>query len=151
GEVRRDRVHPRRELLRPVKAMEVAVYADEDLLDEILRPLPVADRPVDEVQKPRLISLDQFGERALLSSEERPDDGRVVQRLESLTCRASQRRPFDCDFSHGSPCPLGTSLKGTTGRTEEIRSRPSEPSFLACSKGQVACRAFQGVWHVSSH
>src|SRR6185503_4424697 len=103
GQVRGNGVDPCRELLRPVEAMDVPVDPDEDLLNEILRLFPIADRAVDEVQQPRLIALDELLKRPLLASEKRRHDCAVVLRPKSLSnCRACQRL-LDCELSHCMP------------------------------------------------
>jgi hypothetical protein len=38
-----------------VKPVHMAVYADEDFLDQVLSLLPIADGPEDEVQQARLV------------------------------------------------------------------------------------------------
>ena len=42
---------------------------EEGLLNEVLRALPVADRPEDEVQQPLVISLHELGERPRIADE----------------------------------------------------------------------------------
>jgi hypothetical protein len=70
GQVARDRVRPRRELLRLVEPMQMPVYANERFLNQILRAVPVPDRAVNEVQEPDVVSLRQFRERALFAVKE---------------------------------------------------------------------------------
>ena len=87
--------------------MDMAIDADEDFLNEILRFLPITNRAVDEVQQPGLIALDQLLERTLLTGEERRDDSRVVLAPEPFSYRRSrQGRPLKCDFSHVPMPPL---------------------------------------------
>ena len=59
--------------------MQVAVDADEHFLNQVLRLLAVADRPVDEVQQPRLIAIDQLLKCPLLTAEEGSHHARVFQ------------------------------------------------------------------------
>ena len=37
-------------------------HADKDLLHEVLRPLPVSDGPIDEVEQPGLVAVHQSAE-----------------------------------------------------------------------------------------
>src|SRR5690349_8043531 len=55
-----DGVCPRREFLRAVKTMQVAINANENLLYEILSLLTVADGAIYKVQEPRLISFNEL-------------------------------------------------------------------------------------------
>src|ERR1044072_2014899 len=50
-EVRRNGVNPRREFLRPVETMEMAIDADENFLHQIFRFLAITDGPVHEIKK----------------------------------------------------------------------------------------------------
>src|SRR5829696_3412035 len=78
GEIRSDRVRPRRELLRPVEPVKVPVYPDEHLLNEILRLLPVTDRAIYEIQETRLIPVDQLRKCSLFSAQERRNHARII-------------------------------------------------------------------------
>jgi hypothetical protein len=79
----------------------MTVHSNEDLLDEILRLFPVADRSIYEVQEARLIALHQFLEGTLFTAEKRPRNRRVIEGMQPLSYRRSrQRRPFNCELSH---------------------------------------------------
>ena len=87
--------------------MNVTVDANEDFLHEVFRLFSVANRAIDEVQEPCLISLDQLLERTLFTAEERRHDGRVVFAAELLSDGGAwKRRPFKCDVSHSIMPPL---------------------------------------------
>src|SRR5918992_616482 len=58
------------------------VHADEDFLDQIFSALAITYRPIDEVDEPSLIPLNQLIERALLAAEERRDHSSVVHQPE---------------------------------------------------------------------
>src|SRR5688572_2565529 len=73
-QVRCNRVRPGRELLRPVETMKMPVHANEHFLNQILRFLPITDRPVNEVQQASLVPLHQLRERSFLSPQESGDD-----------------------------------------------------------------------------
>jgi hypothetical protein len=60
GKIRRDGVNPSRKFLRLVEAVQVTVYADENLLHQVFTALSITDRSVDEVQQSTLVSLDQL-------------------------------------------------------------------------------------------
>jgi len=59
--------------------MQVAIHPNEDLLNEVLRALPIADRSINEVQQPGLVALNQHLKGALLSTEELGHQRRVIQ------------------------------------------------------------------------
>src|SRR4029079_4677420 len=100
-QIRGDRVHPGRELFRPIEPGGVSLYSDEDFLERVLRLLPIADRPIDEVQQPGLIALYELLKRTLLSAEERGYDRGIILRAELFSNgRARKRRPLECDLSH---------------------------------------------------
>src|SRR5216117_393355 len=104
--------------------MNVTVDADEDLLDEIFGFLAIADRSVDEVEKPRLIPLHELLERALLATKEGGHDCRVVFRSEPFSdFRSGERRALDCDLSH-CHAPLGNCTRVRSDRTESIWAPP---------------------------
>src|SRR5438094_1503098 len=85
----------------------MAIHADEDFLNQILRFLAVADRAVNEVQQPGLVALDQLLERALFTGEEGRDDCRVVLVPEPFSYGRSRKgRPLECDLSHVPMPPL---------------------------------------------
>src|SRR6266550_813916 len=69
-QIRGNRIDPGRKLLRAVKAMQVAIDTNENLLHQIFRLFPVPNCAVYEVQETRLVPRDQFRERALLSTKE---------------------------------------------------------------------------------
>src|SRR2546426_11367118 len=69
GQVRRDRVNPRREFLGLVEPVQVPEHPDEHFLHQVLGPLPVPDRAVDEVEQARLVAVDQGAERLRVASE----------------------------------------------------------------------------------
>src|SRR6266849_8125302 len=73
-QIRGNRIDPGRKLLRAVKAMQVAIDANENLLHQIFRLFPVPNRAVHEVQETRLVACDQFREGALLSTKEGSND-----------------------------------------------------------------------------
>src|SRR5687768_16118617 len=97
--------------------MQVPVNPDEHLLHEVLRLLPITDRPVDEVQQSSLIPLDQLLERPLLAAEKRSNNRRVVQRAQPFSdSRARQRyRSLDCDVSHGSTPVISSESPASDG------------------------------------
>ena len=81
--------------------MDVSIHPNENLLNEVLGLLAIADRPVDEVQKTRLIAFDDLLERALLASEKRSDYRSVIQGPKPFSRRHTrQRRTFNSDLSH---------------------------------------------------
>src|SRR5260221_1720130 len=53
-------ISPRRKFLRAVKAMQVAIHANEHLLYEIFSLLTVANGTIDKVQQTRLISFNEL-------------------------------------------------------------------------------------------
>src|SRR5690606_24067721 len=87
-------------LLRLVEPVQVPVHPDERLLHQILRPVTVPDRPIDEVQQPDLVPPHQLAERPLLAREELRDQTAVVQFLQGLRPRpdlALRGSPHDVD------------------------------------------------------
>src|SRR5687767_4482514 len=76
-QVRGDRVDPGRELLRPIEPVQVPVHADENLLHEVLRPLPVADGAEYEVQETSLVALDELLKSSLLPAQKCPHHPRI--------------------------------------------------------------------------
>ena len=62
--------------------VEVAVHADERLLDQVLSAIAVSDRPVDEVQKARVISFGELVEGMPPAVQILRYQRRVIQLLE---------------------------------------------------------------------
>src|SRR5438477_10002746 len=86
GQVRRDGVDPARALLGLLEAVELTEHAEEDLLHEVLRALPVSNGPIDEVEQPGLVAVYQGAEglgvaRQVLKHQ--PAVVKLVQRLRS--------------------------------------------------------------------
>src|ERR1043165_741837 len=106
-EVRRDRVHPRRELLGAVEAVQVAIDANEDFLHEIFGAFAIADRSIDEVQKPSLVALNELLKGSFVSREKRLHHAAVVESFEPLSwtwqnrCLSRTR-----NFDHGVSASL---------------------------------------------
>src|SRR6266853_656245 len=101
-EVRCNRVDPGRELLRLVEAMQVPEDTDEYLLHQVLRPLAIPDRPIDEVEKSGLIPVDHCTECLWVTSQVTVHQLTVVELMERLarySAWAVKRRRFaleDC-------------------------------------------------------
>ncbi len=64
--------------------MEMAVDPNERLLHQVLRTIPVTDRPIDEVQQPRLIAPHQLRKRQAVPLQ-KPGNQLVIRQI-------SQRR-----------------------------------------------------------
>src|SRR6266436_8147972 len=75
GQIRGNRIDPGRKLLRAVKAMQVAIDTNENLLHQIFRLFPVPNCAVYEIQETRLVPRNQLRERALLPTKEGSNDG----------------------------------------------------------------------------
>jgi hypothetical protein len=84
--------------------MQVAINPHEHFLDEILSPLAIAYRTVNEIQKSGLVPLNELGERPLFPFEEGRDDCGIVHLSQLLSdCRPSIRdQLFVRDLSHAS-------------------------------------------------
>src|SRR5688572_10367827 len=97
--------------------MQVPVNADEYLLHEVLRLLPITNRPKNEVQQSSLIPFDQLLERPLLAAEKRSNNRRVVQRAQPFSdSRSRQRyRSLDCDVSHGLTPVIAQKMPASDG------------------------------------
>src|SRR6185503_7208011 len=59
----REVVDPDAELVGPVEQAQMTVRANEDVQGEILRPIPVSDDPIDEVENVPLVPVHQSAER----------------------------------------------------------------------------------------
>src|SRR5438128_107158 len=94
GQVRRDRVDPRRELLGLVEAVQVPEHPDEHLLHQVLGPLPVPDGPVDEIEQPRLIAVDQGAERLGVATEVALHHLAVVELVERCPLQRPRAPPW---------------------------------------------------------
>ena len=82
--------------------MQVTVDANEHLLNEVFCLLPVANSAIDEVQKARLISLNEFLKRALFATQKGRDDFSIVHRAKLFADRRPLLgSPLQCDVSHG--------------------------------------------------
>ena len=98
-----DRIDPGRELLRRVEPVEVPVDSNERLLNEILGTIPVADRPIDEVQKPQVVPIRELVKRSSVAAEILGNESGIVQRLEIDTRISSAGLPgglFQPDSGH---------------------------------------------------
>jgi len=62
-EIRGNGINPGRKLLRLVEAGEMTMHANEDFLHQVFSALPVTDGPIDEVEQPALIAIDQLLKR----------------------------------------------------------------------------------------
>src|SRR5690606_18659849 len=123
-----------RELLGPIKAGQMAVDPHIDLLYQVLRALPITDRPIDEVQETPLIPLDDDGERALISVEEARHERGVVQSPQLVpTDKSGLNRLSDRWLSHFSL------LKIVRATTVVGRGRPT-PVALELLVMQELCR-----------
>src|SRR5438874_2072610 len=106
--------------------MDVAIHADEDFLNEILRLLAVPNRAVDEVQQPGLVTLDQFLKRTLFTGEERRDDARVIFGSEPFSYGRSRKgRPLECDLSHVT-MPPWSCTRARSDKSESIWAPPCD-------------------------
>ena len=72
--------------------MEMPIYADEGLLDQVLRAIPVADRPVDEVQETRLVALGELVEGMASAVQVLRYKRRVIQLSQGPTAACAHRR-----------------------------------------------------------
>ncbi len=119
--------------------MQVPVDADEGLLHEILGPLAVTDRAIDEVQEPVVVTLHELAEGALVT---------VQEGLHDLTvCEATQHAPvvlraFSLDqlqFAHASPLvrPYHTYLITWNGCTKHTTRKPPKTAGLLPSRHTV--------------
>src|SRR2546427_7621582 len=84
GQVRGDRIDPGGELLRLVEAVQMPEYADEHLLHQILGPLPVPDRAVDEIEQSGLVAVDERAEGLPIARQVLEHQPAVVQLVERL-------------------------------------------------------------------
>src|SRR5688572_10709115 len=94
GEVARDRVDPRRELLRRVEAMEVARHPDERFLDQVLGAVCVAGLTGDEVDEALAVPVVELPERTGHALEMGRDELLVLQLLERPFRQEAPRFPF---------------------------------------------------------
>src|SRR5438094_626772 len=94
GQVRRDGVDPGRELLGLVEAVEMTEHADEDLLHEVLRALPVSNGPIDEVEQPGLVAVYQGAEGLGVARQVLQHQPAVVKLVQRLALERARRR--DC-------------------------------------------------------
>ena len=79
--------------------MQVAEHPDEDFLDQILRPLAIADGSVDEVQQPRLITVHEGAEGLGIARQVLEHQSAVVELVECLALARPGRR-------HGGAAPV---------------------------------------------
>src|SRR5881398_3097802 len=94
GQVRRDGVDPGRELLGLVEAVEMTEHADEDLLHEVLRALPVSNGPIDEVEQAGLVAVYQGAEGWGAARQVLEHQPAVVKLVQRLALERARRR--DC-------------------------------------------------------
>src|SRR3989441_8360258 len=94
GQVRRDGVDPGRELLGLVEAVEMTEHADKDLLHEVLRPLPVSNGPIDEVEQAGLVAVHQGAEGLGVAREVLKHQPAIVQLVQRLALERARRRDY---------------------------------------------------------
>src|SRR5439155_395455 len=106
GQVRGDRIDPGGELLRLVETVQMAEDPDEYLLHQVLGPLTVPDRAVDEVEQSGLVAVDERTERLGVARQVLEHEPAVVQLVERLALpRARGGRGWGLLFegnSHGT-------------------------------------------------
>jgi hypothetical protein len=73
GKIGGNGIEPGGELPGRIEAIEVTVHPEEGFLHQVLGPLPVPDHPVDEVEQPDLIAVNQNLERPRISVQVRGD------------------------------------------------------------------------------
>src|SRR5882724_8110352 len=93
-QVRRDGVDPSRKLLGLVEAVEVPEHTDKDLLHEVLRPLPVSNGPIDEVEQPGLVAVHQGTEGLVVAREVLKHQPAIVQLVQRLALEGARRRDY---------------------------------------------------------
>src|SRR5690606_11575395 len=113
--------------------MDVPVDSDEHFLDEILCPLPVARGAVNEIEQARLIAIDKFFERALLTVQKGADDGAVVQGAKLFPDRRARRanRRLQCDVRHMAPLDCCVSCALTRQATSTVLLSSVVPPSVA--------------------
>src|SRR6267143_184484 len=161
-QVRRDGVDPRREFLRLIEPVQVAEHPDEHFLHQVLGPLPVPDRPVDEIEQARLVAVDQGAERLGIAAEVALHHLAVVELVE----RRPLQRPHTRLARQFEDCPHTRSRSRTgpsssmmawheayrrTGRANH-RSRgqlqnadPAAPCFPVPRRGHQNATAATGI------
>src|SRR6266702_7224808 len=93
-EVRRDSVDPGRELFRLIEAVEMPEHADKDLLHEVLRPFPVSNGPIDEVEQPGLVAVHQGAEGLGVAREGLKHQAASVQLVQRLALEGARRHDY---------------------------------------------------------
>src|SRR5690606_17585420 len=101
------------------------VDPDEGLLHQVLGPLPVADRALDEIHEPHVIPVRQLRERAALPGQETRNEHAVVGFLERRRPRLFALRAYHCQFDHGGPpFGLGTTVPSYRSGSTSDGQRP---------------------------
>jgi hypothetical protein len=67
-----------------IESVQVPEDSNEDLLHQVLRPLAIPDRPIDEVQKPGLIPVDDRTEGLSITAQVTLHQLTVVELMERL-------------------------------------------------------------------
>src|SRR2546430_637812 len=93
-EVRRDSVNPGRELFGLIEAVEMPEHADKDLLHEVLRPFPVSNGPIDEVEQPGLVAVHQGAEGLVVAREVLKHQPAIVQLVQRLALEGARRHDY---------------------------------------------------------
>src|SRR5207247_10342135 len=117
-QVRRDRVDPGRELLGLVEPVQVPEYADEDLLDQVLGPLAVPNRAVNEIEQPGLVAVDQGPERLMVAGQVLEHHLAIVE----LVKRLALQRP-------GGDGGLGLPFEGCSMRLAPLFQLETTPEL----------------------
>src|SRR4029077_17035021 len=126
-EVGRDGIDPGRELLGLIEAVEMPEHADKDLLHEVLRPLPVSNGPIDEVQQPGLVAVYQGAEGLGVAREVLKHQPAIVQLVQRLALEGARRHdylaiPLEGCWHRALPVQACTSsyIRYGTNRTRRI-------------------------------
>jgi len=69
-------------------------HADKDLLHEVLRPLPVSNGPIDEVEQPGLVAVHQGAEGLVVAREVLKHQPAIVQLVAAPALEARGRHDY---------------------------------------------------------
>src|SRR5438552_4977491 len=109
-------------------------HADKDLLHEVLRPFPVSNGPIDEVEQPGLVAVHQGAEGLVVAREVLKHQPAIVQLVQRLALEGARRHDYLAIPLEGcwhGPLPVRactSSPTKDTARTVRVES-PTSPSI----------------------
>src|SRR5438552_8721985 len=108
-------------------------HADEDLLHEVLRALPVSNGPIDEVEQPGLVAVYQGAEGLGVARQVLKHQPAVVKLVQRLALERARRR--DCLALPREGCSYGPlHVHAGAVRVIKIRQEPYPSHHLRRSE-----------------